>query len=99
MDNQYPLPEDEAEEKQVDLAEVTAQTMSKKAYMVKWRGLTDDEALDELKQIALERQLLEDSFMPTEQTKPQDEGTGQEETEPSTKEPNPADDDATPEGI
>lgn len=33
VDNQYPLPEDEAEEKQTDLAEVTAQTMSRKAYM------------------------------------------------------------------
>lgn len=62
VDNQYSLPEDEAEEKQVDLAEVTAQTMSKKTYMKKWRGLTDDEADEELKQIALERQLLEDSY-------------------------------------
>lgn len=62
VDNQYPLPEDEAEEKQVDLAEVTAQTMSKKAYMKKWRNLTDDEADEELRQIALERQILEDAF-------------------------------------
>lgn len=62
VDNQYSLPEDEAEEKQVDLAEVTAQTMSKKAYMKKWRGLTDDEADEELRQISLERQLLEDSY-------------------------------------
>jgi len=35
--------------------------MSKKAYMKKWRQLTDDEVLEELEQIALERQLLEDS--------------------------------------
>lgn len=62
VDNQYSLPEDEAEEKQIDLAEVTALTMSKKAYMKKWRGLTDDEADEELRQIALERQLLEDSY-------------------------------------
>lgn len=99
VDNQYPLPEDEAEEKQVDLAEVNAQTMSKKAYMVKWRGLTDDEALDELKQIALERQLLEDSFMPIEQIQPQGKETGQEKTEPSTGDPSSADDDTTPEGV
>lgn len=72
VDNQYPLPEDEAEEKQIDLSEVTAQTMSKKAYMKKWRNLTDDEAEEELKQIALERQLLEDSFVPTE-VPPQEE--------------------------
>ena len=98
VDNQYPLPEDEAEEKQVDLAEVTAQTMSKKAYMVKWRGLTDDEALDELKQIALERQLLEDSFMPTEQTQSPDDKTTQQEGQSSTGESSPADD-TTPEGV
>lgn len=62
VDNQYPLPDDETEEKQTDLAEVTAQTMSKKSYMKKWRNLTDDEADEELRQIALERQILEDSF-------------------------------------
>jgi hypothetical protein len=32
--------------------------------MKKWRNLTDDEADEELKQIALERQLLEDSYLP-----------------------------------
>lgn len=67
VDNQYPLPEDEQEEKQIDLAEVNAQTMSKKAYMKKWRGLTDDEADEELRQIALERQVLEDSYANPEQ--------------------------------
>lgn len=60
--NQYPLPDDETEEKQTDLAEVNAQTMSKLAYMKKWRNLTDAEAMQELKQIALEREMLEDSF-------------------------------------
>lgn len=82
VDNQYSLPEDEAEEKQIDLAEVTAQTMSKKSYMKKWRGLTDDEADEELRQIALERELLEDSYaanpppaeeVPTEETPPEEE--------------------------
>nr|DAE38813.1 MAG TPA: PORTAL PROTEIN [Caudoviricetes sp.] len=63
VDNQYSLPEDEQEEKQMDLAEVTAQTMSKRTYMKKWRNLTEDEAEEELRQIALERQILEDSFM------------------------------------
>lgn len=62
VDNQYPLPDDEADEKAVDLAEVNAQTMSKKAYMKKWRNLTDAEASEELKQIALERELLEASY-------------------------------------
>lgn len=55
-----PLPEDELEEKNMDLAEVESKTMSRKAYMKKWRGLTDDEVDDELEQIALERQILED---------------------------------------
>ena len=41
----------------------TAQTMSKMAYMEKWRGLTDVEAGQELKQIAMERELLEDTFV------------------------------------
>ena len=64
VDNQYPLPEDEQEEKNIDLSEVAAQTMSKKAYMKKWRNLTDEEAELELHQIAKERELLEDSFSP-----------------------------------
>lgn len=56
-----PLPEDEIEEKTTDLAEVEATVMSRKSYMKKWRGLTDQEVEDELMQIALERQILEDS--------------------------------------
>lgn len=56
-----PLPEDEQEEKTTDLAEVNAQVMSKKSYMKKWRNLTDDEVQEELQQIALEREIIEDS--------------------------------------
>lgn len=59
-----PLPEDEQEEKNMDLAEVESQVMSKKSYMKKWRSLTDDEANDELEQIAYERQILEDMAFP-----------------------------------
>lgn len=62
VENQYPIPDDEADEKQIDLAEVNAQTMSKAAYMKKWRNLTDAEAQEELKQIAMERELLEGSY-------------------------------------
>lgn len=65
VENNYPLPEDEQEEKAVDLSEVAAQTMSRKSYMKKWRNLTDEEIQAELKQIALERQMLEDTYMPT----------------------------------
>lgn len=56
-----PLPEDEIEERTMDLAEVEAQTMSKKTYMKKWRNLTDDEVEEELYQIAHEREIIEDA--------------------------------------
>lgn len=62
VENQYPLPDDEADEKAIDLSEVNAQTMSRLAYMKKWRNLTDAEAVQELRQIALEREMLEDSY-------------------------------------
>lgn len=61
IEQNTPLPEDELEERNMDLAEVAAQTMSKKSYMKKWRGLTDDEAQEELEQIALERQIIDDN--------------------------------------
>lgn len=82
VENQYPLPEDEAEEKTIDLAEVAGQTMSRKAYMKKWRNLNDEEADAELEQIARERELLEDSFStvpPTGQFGQQDGDEGGEE--------------------
>lgn len=56
-----PLPEDEIEEKTMDLSEVDSKTMSRRAYMKKWRGLTDDEIDEELQAIASERQIIEDS--------------------------------------
>nr|DAV95815.1 MAG TPA: PORTAL PROTEIN [Caudoviricetes sp.] len=61
VEQNSPLSEDELDERNMDLAEVQAQTMSKKAYMIKWRGLTDTEAIEEINQIALERQMLEDA--------------------------------------
>lgn len=63
----YAIPEDEFEEKAIDLQEINAQTMSRKSYMKKWRGLTDEEADEELRQIALEREMLEDTFSGMEQ--------------------------------
>lgn len=62
VDNQYPFPQDEIEEKTIDVAEVESKLMSKKAYMKKWRHLTDEEVTEELKQIALEREIIDDSF-------------------------------------
>lgn len=86
VDNQYPIPTDEAEEKQVDLAEVNAQTMSKASYMKKWRGLTDAEAIQELEQIARERQLLEDSFnMPPVDTSDMDNQEDQNQSSEDTQ--------------
>ena len=64
VDNQYPLPEDEAEEKATDMSEVGAKVRSIKSYMKKWQNMTDDEADKEIQQIALERQLLEDCYLP-----------------------------------
>jgi hypothetical protein len=55
VDPNYPLPEDENEEKQMDMVEVQGGTMSHKAYMKKWRELTDAEADEELTQIASEK--------------------------------------------
>lgn len=71
-----PLPEDEIEEKNMDLAEIESKVMSRKTYMKKWRGLTDDEVQEELDQIALERQLIEDSAFA-----PNDFGGGNENPE------------------
>lgn len=61
VEQNTPLPEDEIEEKTTNLAEVEAQVMSKKTYMKRWYGLTDGEVDKELQQIALERQILDDS--------------------------------------
>ena len=64
--NNYPLLEDDSEEKAMDLAEIAAQAMSRKAYMKKWRGLTDEEVDEELQQILLEKQMFEDTMIPME---------------------------------
>lgn len=81
VDANLPLPEDEVEERNMDLAEVEAQTMSRKTYMQRWRNLTDDEVEEELQQMALERQILEDSAMAgggdgTEEPYPDETGGG-----------------------
>lgn len=60
-----PLPEDEIEEMAMDMSLVEAKIKSRKWFMKKWYEMTDDEVQEELEQIALERQLIEDSAMPT----------------------------------
>lgn len=68
IDQKLPLPEDEVEEKTMDLSEVQSNTMSRKSYMKKWRDLTDEEVQEELNQMALERQLIDDASFPTVDT-------------------------------
>lgn len=78
IENSYPILEDESEEKSTDMAEVQTQVMSRKSYMKKWRGLSDEDVEDELKQIALEQSILrDDNYMPP---------TGQTEEEPTEEE-------------
>ena len=49
-------------------------TMSRKAYMQKWRGLTDDEVQEELEQMALEKQYIDEVAMPMPNQQDQQEG-------------------------
>ena len=76
-----PLQEDEIEEKSIDLSEVAAGTMSRKAYMQKWRGLTDDEVQEELEQMALEKQYIDEVAMPMPNQQDQQESTEEADTE------------------
>lgn len=64
VEQNIPIPDDEVEEKNVDLAEVTAKVMSRKSYMKKWYQLTDDEVSEELEQIAIEKQIIEEASFP-----------------------------------
>lgn len=63
VENNYPLQDDVAEEKTLDLQQVNAQAMSRKTFIKKWQGVTDDVADAEIKQIALEREMLEESYV------------------------------------
>lgn len=56
----YPIEEDTNEEKRMDLEEVIAEVRSKASYISKW-NINDDE-MEMLYQIQLEKQILEDSF-------------------------------------
>ena len=82
--NNYPIQDDQTEEKTSDLDEVTAGVRSRKSYMQKWNGLSDDEVEEELQQIVKERQLNESSFLfPPLDSKDQDKkkaaATGEED--------------------
>jgi hypothetical protein len=56
----YPIPEDEADDKHLDMEEVAAQLRSRKSYMKKWGEYEDINS--ELEQIQLEQQMLKDDF-------------------------------------
>ena len=60
--NNYPLQEDEDNEKVLDMQQVNTNVMSRKTYMKKWLGFKDTVIEEELKQMQLEKQLLEDSY-------------------------------------
>ena len=78
IENSYPILEDESEEKSTDMAEINTKVRSRKSYLKKWYGLSDEDVEDELSQIAREQQLLEqDNFMPNmeqDETVPVEEG-------------------------
>lgn len=65
IENTYPILEDESEEKSIDMTEVNTKVRSRKSYLKKWYGLSDEDVDDELQQIAKEQQLLEkDNYFP-----------------------------------
>lgn len=80
--NSYPILEDEVEEKGTDMAEINNKVMSRKSYLKKWRGMTDDEAQAELEQIQLEQSMLEDNSMKMDYKEEPTEPEGAEEIEP-----------------
>ncbi len=63
VENNYPIPEDMKEEKELDITEIDAKVMSRKAYLKKWRNLNDAEAASELEQIKLESQMLDNTYL------------------------------------
>lgn len=79
VENNYPIQDDQTEEKEMDLQEVHYKVRSKKSYMKKYLGLSDDEVEEELRQMALERQIEEESstFMPRGGTTQQNQQTQQ----------------------
>lgn len=60
IEHLYPIPEDEEDEREADLAEVGQQARSRKSYITKWQPEADADG--ELVQIAKEKRLLQDAF-------------------------------------
>lgn len=67
VENQYPLPEDEDTERELDMSEVGNKARSIKSYLIKWggpdrKGMSPEDADAEIVQMAKERQILEESY-------------------------------------
>ena len=69
--------------------------MSKRYYMKKWRNLTDEEADEELRQIALERQLLESSYFNPGGEPPNNPEQGQNDQEQTPEQEEPQEEELT----
>lgn len=66
IEHLYPIPDDEEDERRLDLQEVNTQTRSRDSYIEKWQPNKD--AKSELQQMAVERQLLEEGYFDTSLT-------------------------------
>lgn len=62
VENNYPIPDDTLEEMQADLQQVNSDAMSRVSFFKKWRNNNQEEAMEELKQIAYEKKLLEEMY-------------------------------------
>lgn len=58
-----PIQEDETEEKQVALSEIGNNVLSRKSYLKRFYKMNDKEALSEIYQIAMEKRMIEDSYL------------------------------------
>jgi hypothetical protein len=90
VENNYPLPEDVAEEKSMDISEVDNKLMSRKAYIKKWRNLSDKQAEEEILQIKAEQDLLDDGYVPYDNrgNKEEDDSIPSEDTQRPIEEQN-----------
>lgn len=72
--NNYPIQEDTTEEMNNDLLLVNSDAMSRVSFYKKWINNNDEEAIAELKQIALEKRMLEESYSFDDYNDDDDEG-------------------------
>lgn len=80
-----PLPEDEEDEKTIDMREVDSDLMSRKSYLMKWRNMNDAQAQEELLQIAKEKALFDDLAIPQDSSDDDSTEDGEGATETLTE--------------